>query len=222
MKTYNLYCDESTHIEHDEHPYMLLSYISLPYNQIKIHKEYLKNLKEKHHFYSEIKWTKVSSSKQSFYLELVDYFFSNDLFFRAIVIDKSEISNATFNHDYSTFYYKMYYQLINHKIDMSAKYNIYLDIKDDLSKLKVRKLKEILNVKYRVIRNLQSIHSNESIFMQMTDFLMGDVNYRLRGLSKVKTISLIIDKIEKHCGHSLTSATFTGEDKFNLFFIDLK
>jgi len=68
MKTYNLYCDESTHIEHDKHPYMLLSYISLPYNQIKIHKEFLKNLKKKHHFYSEIKWTKVSNSKQSFYM----------------------------------------------------------------------------------------------------------------------------------------------------------
>ncbi|MCF6270990.1 MAG: DUF3800 domain-containing protein [Melioribacteraceae bacterium] len=222
MKTYNLYCDESTHIEHDEHPYMLLSYISLPYNQIKIHKEYLKNLKEKHHFYSEIKWTKVSNSKQNFYLELVDYFFSNDLFFRAIVIDKSKIANNNFNQDFNTFYYKMYYQLINHKIDMSAKYNIYIDIKDDLSKLKVRKLKEILNVKYGVIKNLQSIHSNESIFMQITDFLMGAVNYRLRGLSKVKTKSLIIDKIEKHCGYPLTSATFPSEDKFNLFFIDLK
>jgi len=222
MKTYNLYCDESTHIERDEHPYMLLGYVSLPYNQIKIHKENLKDLKERHHFFSEIKWTKVSHSKQSFYLELVDYFFSTDLLFRAIVVDKSKIRNSSFGQDYNTFYYKMYYQLLHHKIDMSANHNIYLDIKDDLSKYKILKLKEILNVKYGVIRNLQSIHSKESIFMQLADFLMGAVNYRLRGLSKVKTKTLIIDKIEKHTERPLTAPTLPSEDKFNLFFIDLE
>ncbi|WKZ69979.1 MAG: DUF3800 domain-containing protein [Melioribacteraceae bacterium] len=222
MKTYNLYCDESTHIEHDEHPYMLLSYVSIPYHQLKIHKEYLKDLKERHNFYSEIKWSKVSHSKQEFYLELVDYFFSTDILFRAVVVEKNKIRNHAFDQDYNTFYYKMYYQLIHHKIDMSANYNIYLDIKDDLSRLKIRKLKEILNYNYGVIRNLQSIHSKESIFMQLTDFLMGAVNYRLRGLSKVTTKIHIIEKIEKECGHSLCIPTLPSEQKFNLFFIDLK
>ena len=222
MKTYNLYCDESTHIENDNHPYFLLSYISIPYHQMKIHKENLKELKERHNFYSEVKWSKVSHSKQSFYLELVDYFFSTDLCFRAIVVDKQQIHNNLFKQDYNTFYHKMYYQLIHHKIDMSANYNIYLDIKDDLSKYKIKKLHEILNIKYGVIRNLQSIHSKESIFMQLTDFLMGALNYRLRGLNKVKTKMLLIDKIEKNCNRPITLPTSSREDKFNLFFIELK
>ena len=38
-KTFNLYCDESTHLIHDGHPYMLLSYISIAYPQIRLAKE---------------------------------------------------------------------------------------------------------------------------------------------------------------------------------------
>ena len=38
-KTFNIYCDESTHLEHDGHPYMLYGYVSIASNQIKICKE---------------------------------------------------------------------------------------------------------------------------------------------------------------------------------------
>ena len=34
-KTYNMYCDESTHLENDGQPYMILGYVSTPYNQLK-------------------------------------------------------------------------------------------------------------------------------------------------------------------------------------------
>jgi len=66
-------------------PYMLLGYVSVPYNRIKFHKEQINAIKEKHHFYGEIKWTKVSKSQLAFYTELVNYFFDSDLSFRAIV-----------------------------------------------------------------------------------------------------------------------------------------
>jgi hypothetical protein len=39
MSTFNLYCDESCHLENDMFPYMLLGYVSVPYNRIKFHKE---------------------------------------------------------------------------------------------------------------------------------------------------------------------------------------
>lgn len=28
-KTFNIYCDESTHLEHDGYPYMLYGYVSI-------------------------------------------------------------------------------------------------------------------------------------------------------------------------------------------------
>lgn len=222
MRTYNLYCDESCHLENDRMPYMLLGYISVPYDQLRRHNGRIKELKAKHHFYGEIKWNKVSKSQLDFYIDAIDYFFDSDLRFRAIVIDKEKIRNKDFGQDFDTFYYKMYYQLINHKIDTLAHYNIYLDIKDTLSAQKVNKLKEILQTKYGVIRNLQNIHSGESVFMQLTDLIMGAISYHLRNQIKMKAKAAIINRIQKHSNNQLDRSTVPWEEKFNLFFIELK
>lgn len=56
----------------------------------------IKGLKLKHNLKPdfEIKWTKVSASKVEFYLEVVDYFFSNPaLRFRGVVVpDKEQLT----------------------------------------------------------------------------------------------------------------------------------
>jgi hypothetical protein len=217
-KTFNLYCDESTHLENDGMPYMLISYISCPYNQMKPHKEYIQQLKLEHNFKGEIKWSNVSNSQLHFYLNLINYFFSTDLSFRTIIVNKAQVVEGG---DYNDFYFKMYYQLLHHKIDLENKYNIYLDIKDTRSNKKLHKLRQILSHNAS-INNLQFIHSYESYFMQMTDLLMGAINYRLRGLDKVIAKNKIIEKIERQCKLPLTYSTPKNEDKFNLFFIDLK
>src|SRR5699024_4576004 len=202
QKTFNFYCDESCHLESDEHRHMLISYVSSAYNQVQLHHEKIRQLKDKHNFYAEIKWSNISHSQYPFYAELIDYFFATDLKYRAIVIDKEQVDNDRFDQNYQTFYYKMYYQLLNHKMDinydnknnkiyynkmyyelikykkeMQYVYDIYLDIKDTLSALKVRKLQDILKLEYSAIRNLQNIHSHESLLMQLTDVIMGAIAY---------------------------------------------
>ena len=82
-KTFNFYYDESCHLENDRMPYFVLAY-----NQLKNHNERLKLIKEKHNFYSEIKWSKVSRSKYTFYSEIIEYFFETDLNFRALIVNK--------------------------------------------------------------------------------------------------------------------------------------
>lgn len=222
QKTYNLYCDESCHIEHDHQPFMLIGYVSSPIHMVHKHSKNIGEIKKRHNFYAEIKWTKVSKSKMDFYLELVDYFFESELMFRAIVIDKSELRNEEYGQTHDDFYYKMYYHLLYHKLDMLNTYNVYLDIKDTLSAQKVKKLREILNVRYEVIRNLQNIRSNESVLLQLADFLMGALSYRLRGAESVEAKNRIIERIEKCSGNNLTESTPKAHDKFNLFFINLK
>ena len=222
MKTFNLYCDESCHLENDGMPFMVISYVSCAYNQVKLHQQNIKNLKEKHSFRNEIKWSSISKSKYNFYVELIEYFFSNDLQFRAIVVAKEKIKNDAFGQNFDEFYYKMYFQLLNHKMNMDNKYNVYLDIKDTLSANKVKKLKDILNIKYSSINNLQNIHSHESLLMQLTDVLMGAITYHLRGLNKVTAKNKIIEKIQSHTHLPLNTSTSKGFEKFNLFFIDLK
>lgn len=221
-KTYNFYCDESTHIENDGQPFMILSYISTPYHLLKMHNQNIREMKMKHFYKGEMKWSSISKSQYPFYNEMIDYFFNSDLNFRAIVIDKSQLDHKSHNQNHNDFYDKMYYQLLNKKINPEFNYNIYIDIKDTHSYLKARNLKTYLERDYNNIRNLQVIRSYESELMQLTDVLMGAINYRLRGLNKVTAKNNIIEKIERHCGKPLTQKTDKAENKFNLFFIDLK
>ncbi len=222
-KTFNIYCDESCHIENDHKKFMLLGCVSSAYNQVKRHTARIKQLKEKHNYYGEIKWSNVSNSQLLFYKDLVDYFFDTDIMFRAVIIDKSKINNSVFNQDYDDFYYKMYYQLLNHNKNSSFNYNVYLDIKDTLSAYKVNKLKEILNTKFGVFRNIQNIRSHESILMQISDFIMGALSYNLNNTEK-KVIAKrqIIERIEQYAPNGLDCNSQYADKKLNLFFIELK
>ena len=220
-KTYNLYCDESTHLQNDQMPFMLISYIKCAYLQIRQHREHFKFLKSKHKFKGEMKWAKISKSNAEFYNDVIDYFFATDLSFRAIIVDKSQIDESRENFTYNDFYFRMYYQLVAQKMSSKHAYNLYLDIKDNRSQSKLHKLNEILNTHFN-IKNIQFIKSYESIFMQLTDVLMGAVNYHIRGLNKVTAKNRIIEKIQSNAHIDLKKQTLKNEEKFNLFYIDLK
>lgn len=221
-KTFNIYCDESCHLENDHKSFMFLGSVSCAYPQVERHSKRIEEIKKEHNFYAEIKWTKVSRSKIRFYMDLLDYFFDTDLKFRAIGIDKSKINNDDFDQTFDDFYYKMYYQLLNYKVDTLNHYNVYLDIKDTLSACKVRKLKEILNVKLGVFRTIQNIRSHESIIMQLADFLMGEISYYNNDGEHRNTAKMqIIEKIKKHTRLPDLGKTNYNE-KMNLFFIELK
>lgn len=220
-KTFNIYCDESCYIENDHKPFMFLGYISCAYPQVELHSKYIKELKKEHNFYAEIKWNKVSKSKLKFYLDLVEYFFSTDLRFRAIGVDKAKVRCNEFNKSYDDHYYTMYYYLLNNGINMEYSYNVYLDIKDSLSAYKVEKLKTILNYKMGVFRNVQNIRSNESVLLQLADFILGAISYNKNNNEKQNEAKrMIIDKIKRHCNVDLETTNYN--DKLNLFFINLK
>jgi hypothetical protein len=221
IKTFNFYCDESTHLPKDGMPYMMLAYVSTAYNQLQQHKDFLKYLKTKHQVKGELKWTSVSGGGYPYYADLIDYFFSTDLNFRSVIVNKKHIDESRKGFTYNHFYFRMYYQLLHHKINLDYTYNIYLDIKDTVSHKKLAKLNKILRYNAS-IRNFQFIRSHESSLMQLTDLLMGAINYRLRGKNKVQAKNKLIQKIETHCKISLSQSTPKNEDKFNLFHIDLK
>ena len=58
-KTFNIYCDESTHMVHDGHPYMLLGCTSIAYTQIRMAKDAIKDIKKKHG-YSAVSYTHLT------------------------------------------------------------------------------------------------------------------------------------------------------------------
>lgn len=226
-KTFNIYCDESTHLPNDGRPYMIYSYVSVASNQIKMIREQLKSIKSKYEFCEEWKWTGVHDRTYQMYRELVEYFFSvSGLNFRAVVVEKSQIDESRADYTFNDFYFRMYFQLLHHKTDMSAVHNIYFDIKDTCSQQKLHKLKDIL--KYNTsIGNFQFVRSHESLFLQLTDVLMGAINYNLRMLSgdiegRVLAKRRIVEYIEAHANISLTHTSPLSAQKMNLFYISLK
>jgi hypothetical protein len=200
---------------------MFLGSVSCAYPQVRRHSKRIDEIKREHNFYAEIKWSNVSMSKIGFYLDLIDYFFDTDLQFRAIGIDKSKVK-CDENTSYDDFYYKMYYQLLHYKIDTLNHYNVYLDIKDTLSARKVRNLRNILNVRFGVFRNVQNITSKESLLMQLADFIMGAISYNANMSEQTNQAKVkIIERIKRHANvEDLTRTNYS--EKLNLFFINLK
>ena len=231
---YNIYCDETCHLEHDNEKYMVLGGIICEKSSRKIIKRDISILKQKYNIpeRAEIKWNKVSPSKLDYYKEIVNYFFNNpNLRFRALIIDKTQLNHKQFNQTHDDWYYKMYYQLLLNLVEPKQENFIYLDIKDTKSARKVEGLKRYLGFKLMdyeadVIKNIQSINSQESVIMQLADLLIGAIGYRNRkiyndensSLAKRELMMYIIEK----SGYSLTKNTFLSEKKFNLFCIDLK
>lgn len=225
-KTFNIYCDESTHLIHDGHPYMLLGYTSIAYPQIKIAKKEIKAIKERYNYTEEFKWTNVHDATYKVYAELIDWFFMNDLEFRAVIVDKSQIDESRKDYTFNDFYFRMYFQLLHTKVDFQYIYNIYMDIKDTCSSEKLDTLKKIMSYNSSIDK-FQFIRSHESVFIQLTDVLIGAINYNLRidkrdVSGRVIAKRKLIEKIKKHCNISLNTTTPLSRKKFNLFFISLK
>ncbi|MCX5867705.1 MAG: DUF3800 domain-containing protein [Proteobacteria bacterium] len=221
----NIYCDESCHLEHDHQPVMLFGAVWCPKSEVINISSSIRDLKKKFNARGELKWIKVSPSRIKFYLEIIDYFFSNkSLNFRALVVeDKSKLDHSYFNQgSHDSFFYKMYFQLLRNIINDQQKYSIYLDMKDTRSQKKIDTLKGILCRNFHdfdldLIERIQHVRSHESEILQITDFLLGAVSYRNRKLASNKAKLEVIKKICENAGTELNKTTPPWEEKFNIF-----
>ena len=221
----SIYCDESCHLENDHQKVMLLGCVYADQQRVRRLASQLIALKQQFGCEGELKWTRVSESREGFYDALVQWFFSKpDLLFRCIVVpDKTVLDHEKYNNgSHDTFYYKMYFSLLSKILDPSRQHDIYIDIKDTRSNLKVKKLHEILcRDKYdftgQMVRRIQHVRSHEVELLQLADFLLGAVAYKHRGLSGNKAKEAVVAQIEGVTGRSLLSITPRSESKFNVF-----
>ncbi len=223
---YNIYCDESCHLENDHNKPMALGAIWCQKNDAYTISNNVKSIINKHGLAKsfEIKWTKVSPAKKDFYLELVEYFFNETkLHFRTVIIpDKNKLDHARFNQSHDDWYYKMYFLLLKGILNPGYSYNIYIDIKDTKGTEKLRKLHEVLcNNAYdfdkNIIKKTQQVRSHEATIMQLTDLLIGAITYLHRKLETSCAKKEIIELIKKLSKNNLTRSTLPREDKFNVF-----
>jgi len=223
---YNVYCDESCHLEHDGQPVMVLGAVWCPLEKTREISLRIRDIKIRHGLSPkfEIKWTKVSPAKQIFYLDLIDYFFEEgDLHFRALVIpDKTRLQHERYGQDHDTWYYKMYFDMLKVILDPKACYLIYLDIKDTRSAGKVYKLHDVLcnnmyDFKRQIVERVQTVRSHEVEILQLADLLIGTVSYVNRGLCSNAAKLALVERLKKHSGYELTKTTLLMESKVNLF-----
>ena len=146
---FNIYCDESCHLENDRQKAMVLGAVWCPLDKRREISVRLREFKKKHGLSDsfEVKWTKVSHAKVQFYLELIDYFFDDDdLYFRALIVpDKTKLRHDAFpGQDHDSWYYKMYFDMLKVILEPQSRYRIYIDIKDTRGAEKIIKLHDVL------------------------------------------------------------------------------
>lgn len=225
MASFNIYCDESCHLENDKQQVMVLGAIWCQTDFSRNIARHLKEIKKKHKLSPdfEIKWTKVSPAKIDFYAELLIYFFNeNQLHFRALIVpDKTKLCHEKFDHDHDTWYYKMYFEMIKVLLNPEDNYRIYLDIKDSKSGQKVEKLHEVLcNNNYdfqrKIIERVQTVRSHEIEQLQLTDLLIGCVLAANRKGEISLAKKALVEKLRQLSGYCLTRTTLMRERKVNL------
>jgi hypothetical protein len=223
---YNIYCDESGHMEHDHEKVMVLGTVWCPLEKTREITVRIREIKARHglsHNF-EIKWTKVSPAKERFFLDIMDYFFDDDdLHFRALIVpDKSSLRHDDFGQSHDDWYYKMYFDMLKVILSPTAKYRIYLDIKDTRSAAKVAKLHEVLCNKFydfsrEIIERVQTVRSHELEALQLADLLIGAVAYVNKGRSGNAGKEALVERMRERSHYSLTLSTLLREDKVNIF-----
>ena len=223
---FNIYCDESCHLENDGEKAMVLGGVWCPAEKKDEIFRRLREIKEEHGLNKrfEIKWNKVSKGQLAFYMDIINYFFDNgDLHFRVLVVpNKSELKHEEFGQSHDTFYYKMYFNLLKTLFEPSCEYNIYIDIKDTRGQKKVDKLHEVLcNNHYdfnrELIKKVQQVRSEEVELVALADLLIGAMSYLHRGKTTSEAKLKLIERIKERSKYNLMASTLYRENKFNIF-----
>lgn len=227
LKTFNLYCDESCHLENDHLQVMCLGYTKIAASDYPNYKESIKAIKNTHQSPTELKWNKLSMSRWSLYKALIDFFFEEKITFRTFLVkDKSQLDHAHYNHgSHDEFYYKSVYYLLNTPLNPNSnRYKVFLDIKDTRGKEKLLKIHEVFENKYygeSPFQYFQHIHSFENELIQLTDLFIGAITFKVRGehlksgASAVKC--KIVEYIELKTGFPIDRGTSRHTPKFNIF-----
>jgi hypothetical protein len=225
---FNIYCDESSHLEHDGLNPMVIGAVVCPQARAREIADAIRALKRQRGLKApyELKWSRVSPSFVELYESVVELFFNDaDLRFRAVIIDKTLLRHEDFEQDHDTFYYKMHHTLLKQLIVSPHEHFVYMDIKDTRSAKKMRKLREVLcNEKHdfhgQVTRCVEPVRSEQVEQSQLADILIGAVAYANRepvqGAAQGTAKTRLVELIRRRSGLDLTSTTGLWAAKFNI------
>lgn len=226
---FEVYCDESgleALTKKQAHLYTAMGGIWMPADYRQIFKDNMNAIKQKHSIYGELKWNKISPKFFDVYKEIIDYFFqAEQLRFRVILIEADKVDNYTFNNtDSELGFYKFYYQLLHHWIFDFNDYNIFLDLKENRNKGRLKELERCLDNANLTsgIQQVQGLPSHESLGIQLADILTGLTNAKFNREITSKAKIGLIEYVENTYLGKTIKATSRWEEKFNVFKINLR
>lgn len=228
---FEVYCDETRpDLFTSANPngrYLMIGSLWLPADMRDTAKSRIAELRTKHNVFGEIKWRKISPSKQDFYIELIDLFmsFGLDMRFRCVAVDRTEVNMGRLNGDAELGFYKFYYQAIHHWILDHNEYSVFCDLKQNRDRSRLSTLKTVLGHANRTseIGAVQSLPSPEVVLLQLCDVLLGAISARMNenqidGAGK----ALVVEHLERRLDRHRLGPTAAAERKFNVFRMRLQ
>ena len=189
-------------------------------------KDRIRTVRQRHNVWGEIKWSKVAPSRQAFFLELADLFvgYGENLRFRCIAVDHTQLNMALHDNDGELGFYKFYYQLLHHWILDFNEYRIFCDIKSNRDPKRLPVLARCLSRANLTssIDSVQSLPSHEVVLIQLCDLLLGAASSRINRTLNTGTAKMaLVNRLESALGRPLMP-TYKMEEKFNIFKIRLQ
>lgn len=224
---YVIYCDESCHELTPHHKFMSIGGLKVQQARKRELSKAFKSLLQSSSLNAEVKWTKVSNRRLQDYKKVIDFFFDNDLQFRAIVVEQAKVRfHECHGRDRELAFYKFYYEMLKKWLEAGNEYLILLDYKNNRGADRYTTLRTYLERHLRGkawIRDLTTILSKQTPLAQLCDILTGSVaaanNGFLCGSAKAKLIEHITARARLE---SLCRSTPLSAKKFNIFKMDLR
>lgn len=196
----------------------------------------IRELREQHQMYDEIKWQRAHSKKYaSFYAELIEIFFKNSwLAFHCIVIRKGMVDKSFHDGDYDLAMRKHFTKLISTKIKsvIKAHPNRECEFRIEVDPLPSRykkadeafhKIANSILIKElggeSLIKSVRTKDSKESEHIQIADFLLGAVMSAFQGKASSPAKLAVANNIASYLGwEQLKHDTWDKERKFNIWY----
>lgn len=228
LKLVNVYCDESRYTNPFEQ-YFLIGCLYCNRNQKSLIEARFKKARRESGFNPELKWNNVTEAKLPYLNNILQVFFTSDIQFRCIIIDKSKLKRykQTLAKDEELSFYKFYYLLLRGVLREKEGYYIFLDQRTKTYEKRIGELQSYLEValqkvnkgsQTKYLQQIQEVRSEESIFIQVADLFMGAVGYYWNGFrgspAKMKFIDNVAYRLQKQ---DLKFSSQLYEKKWNQF-----
>lgn len=231
LRWIEIYCDESrqelfwSRLRKGAR-YIVIGGILIPRTQRTKLKSEIRLLRKKHRTFGEIRWKNVAPSRSQFYKELAELFLNSQMRFRCIILDKRELNLVKYyGSDEELGFYKFYYQLLHHWLDEFKKYSIFVDLRSSRTPVRLKELHKVLSNAnlFSEIVQVQALPSEESVFIQLADLLVGAVGYAVHDRQESEVKLGLIRMLENRLGRkNLYEPTLLSEKKFNVFKVQLQ